>query len=131
MGLGKVYFARALDAVIIKGKEMVITCDSDNELHSLRVMIYKERDLYRRVVDKDILRKLVFTKVVIDGKPSLRAHNPNKQLGTIKSFTLEGGELVPTQENKTTTDIKRLIEVMKQDGMSDDEIDQHIAALNG
>lgn len=131
MGLGRIYFAKALDAVIIKGKEMIITCDSEKELHSLRVMIYKERDLYRRTVDKEVLMKLAFTRVMIDGRPCLKAHNPNRVPGTIKTFTIEGEELIPTEESKVATDIERLIQVMRQDGIPEEEIEQHIAVLNG
>ena len=122
MGLGKVFFSKALDALIIEGKEMVITCSNEKECNSLRVMIYRERDIYRRTIDPEINDKMAFTKCVIDGKPCIKIHRPEPKMTGVECFVVEGEELTPFKDTKNTQDINRLIEVMRQDGVSEEEI---------
>lgn len=129
MGLGKVFFSKALDALVINGKEMVITCTNENECNSLRVMLYREREIYRRTVDGDIDSKLALTKCIINGKHSIRVHTPNNKLSSLECFTIEEGEMKPLKETKNASDIERLIDVMRRDGVSDEEIERTIASL--
>lgn len=129
MGLGKVFFSKALDALIINGKEMVISCSNENECNSLRVMLYRERELYRRTVDGDIDSKLALTKCVINSKHCIRIHTPSNRKGAFECFTVEEGELNPLKETKVASDIERLIDVMRKDGIPEEEIERTVAGL--
>lgn len=128
MGQGKVFFSKALEAVIIGGKEMVITFDSAKERNSLRVMLYRERDEYQRTVDADIKDKLSITMCEVKGKPSLRLHQNVRRGTSAQCFVDDGDKLTEFVDSRATQDIQRLIEVMRKDGVPEDEIDKTVEA---
>lgn len=129
MGLGKVLFSKALDSLIINGNEMIISCRNEKECNSLRVMLYREREIYRRTVDGNIGRKLALTKCIINDKHCIRVYAPNDRLEELQCFSVEKGELIPLRETKTASEIERLIEVMRQDGVPEEEIEKTVASL--
>lgn len=130
MSMGRKYFAQALEKVIIANEVFIIVCETPEERNSLRVLLYRERNLYRKRMDPEIGNKMSIEQCDIDGKPCIRMGKPVDKLSTKTCFTVDDeGKLVPVEGGEKSGEIQRIIKLMAQDGYTEAEIENYIKTV--
>jgi len=107
-----------LDQVIQTGKTLMIPCADKTQQNSIKTILFRSRSKMPSVV-KDLLRisgntaanGSLFVKVFIQKQP--------------EAFFLEDGVMTPVSlESESYRD--RIIRMMKEDGLSDEEIEENL-----
>ena len=109
-------FEDSLKSVVFEDKEVYVPCASPTQQESTRVMFYH---LKKKMVSKHLHETIGISKAEVNGKLFVKLYK--RPIGEV--FEMRNGELVPLKFASIDPEIERMKNLMRKDGMSEEDIE--------